>query len=141
MEAAAILLFGCVAILLNYMVDLQKEKFKAGGGQCHIWGRPAKFLAVEYKNHDGKVRKSRLLLSGFWGLARHMNYVFEIMLAFSWSLPAIHYGISPFFYVIFLIILLVHRTFRDEEKCSNKYGKGWETYCEKVPYRLIPGIF
>ena len=44
MEAAAIFLFGCVAILLNYMVDLQKEKFKAGGGQCHIWGRPAKFV-------------------------------------------------------------------------------------------------
>ena len=97
--------------------------------------------AVEYKTHEGKIRKSRLLLSGFWGLSRHMNYVFEIMLAFSWSLPAIHYGITPFFYVIFLIILLVHRTFRDEEKCSNKYGKGWETYCEKVPYRMIPGIF
>ena len=97
--------------------------------------------AVEYKNHEGKIRKSRLLLSGFWGVARHMNYVFEIMLAFSWSLPAIHYGITPFAYVIFLIILLVHRTFRDEEKCSQKYGKGWETYCEKVPYRLIPGIF
>ena len=49
MEAAAILMFGCVAILLNYMVDLQKEKFKAGGGQCHIWGRPAKFV-VSYFN-------------------------------------------------------------------------------------------
>ena len=81
------------------------------------------------------------MLSGFWGVARHMNYVFEIMLAFSWSLPAIHYGMTPFYYVFFLIILLVHRTFRDEEKCSKKYGKGWENYCEKVPYRLIPGIF
>merc|ERR1712038_834619 len=140
MEAMAVFMFGCLAILLNYIVDLQKEKFKAGGGQCHIMGRPAKFVAVEYKNHEGKIRKSRLLLSGFWGVARHMNYVFEIMLAFSWSLPAIHYGITPFAYVIFLIILLVHRTFRDEEKCSNKYGKGWDNYCEKVPQRFIPGI-
>jgi len=141
LEAAAILMFGCVSILLNYMADVQKEKFRASNGQCYIWGRPAKFLAVEYKNHEGKIRKSRLMLSGFWGVARHMNYVFEIMLAFSWSLPAIHYGMTPFYYVFFLIILLVHRTFRDEEKCSNKYGKGWENYCEKVPYRLIPGIF
>ena len=98
------------------------------------------YQAVEYKNHDGKIRKSRLLLSGFWGLARHMNYVFEIMLATSWSLPAIHYGVTPFYYVIFLVVLLIHRTFRDEEKCSNKYGKGWDSYCEKVPQRFIPGI-
>ena len=44
MEAAAILMFGCVAILLNYMADVQKEKFRASGGGCHIWGRPAKFV-------------------------------------------------------------------------------------------------
>ena len=29
-----------------------------------------------------------LRLSGFWGISRHMNYVFELMLALSWSLPA-----------------------------------------------------
>ena len=29
MEAAAILMFGCVAILLNYMADVQKEKFSS----------------------------------------------------------------------------------------------------------------
>ena len=44
MEAAAILMFGCVSILLNYMTDVQKEKFRASNGQCYIWGRPAKFL-------------------------------------------------------------------------------------------------
>ena len=44
MEAAAILMFGCVAILFNYMADLQKEKFRTSGGQCYIWGRPAKFV-------------------------------------------------------------------------------------------------
>ena len=81
-----------------------------------------------------------MLLSGFWGLARHMNYVFEIMLATCWSLPAAHYGVVPFAYVIFLTILLVHRTFRDEEKCSAKYGDGWKQYCQIVPYRFIPYI-
>ena len=31
-------------------------------GQCYIWGRKAKFLAVEYTDHEGKKRKSKLLL-------------------------------------------------------------------------------
>jgi 7-dehydrocholesterol reductase len=47
---------------------------------------------VEYKDHVGKTKKSKLLLSGFWGLSRHMNYVFEMMLATSWSLPGLRYG-------------------------------------------------
>ena len=41
-------------------------------------------IKVEYKSHDGKKKKSKLLTSGFWGLARHLNYVFELLLALSW---------------------------------------------------------
>ena len=80
---------------------------------------------MEYIASDGKKRKSKLLIrfqylscciklykpdfSGFWGVSRHMNYVFELMLAFSWSCPALGYGVYPFFYWWFLLILLVHR--------------------------------
>lgn len=139
-EAVVILMFGLASIILNYISDRQKEVFRQTDGKCLIWGRPAKFLEVQYKDHQGKVKKSKLLISGFWGLARHMNYVFEIMLALSWSLPAASYGLLPFMYVIFLTILLVHRTFRDEKKCSEKYGEGWTKYCKAVPYRFVPYV-
>jgi len=136
-----ILIFGMLSISLNYMTDRQKEKFKETGGECSIWGRKAKFVQVEYKTSDGKKKKSKLLISGFWGLARHLNYVFELMLALSWSLPSLGHGVLPFSYFWFLLILLVHRVFRDEEKCGAKYGPGWAAYCAKVPYRMIPGLF
>jgi len=139
--AFGILLFGFISIILNYATDRQKERFKETNGECIIWGRKAKFVQVEYKTHDGKKKKSKLLTSGFWGLARHLNYVFELLLALSWSLPSLGHGILPFAYFGFLLILLVHRVFRDEEKCSGKYGAGWKTYCEQVPSRMIPGIF
>ena len=96
---------------------------------------------VEYKNHDGQLKKSKLMLSGYWGVARHMNYLMEINLSLSWALPAAGYGIVPFAYFIFIIILLVHRTYRDEEKCRQKYGKGYDEYCTKVPYKIIPYLF
>lgn len=67
--------------------------------------------------------------------------VFELAVAFSWSLPGVHHGLAPFAYVIFLSVLLVHRTYRDEEKCKAKYGKGWEDYCAVVPYKMIPYVF
>jgi len=137
----AILLLGLLSLVLNYMADYQKEMFKVSGGECIIWGRKAKFIPVEYKTHDGKTKKSKLLISGFWGLSRHMNYVFELILALSWSLPALGYGFFPFLYFGFLVILLVHRTFRDDEKCLAKYGEGWKEYCKHVPYKMVPFIF
>ena len=36
------------SLLKNYMADLQKEKFRASGGSCHIWGRPAKFVVITF---------------------------------------------------------------------------------------------
>jgi len=87
------------------------------------------------------MRKSKLMLSGYWGVARHLNYLMEMNVALSWALPAVGYGIWPFAYFIFIIILLVHRTYRDEEKCRLKYGKGYEEYCAKVPYKIIPYVF
>lgn len=169
-ESIAIMIVGVLSLLLNYAVDRQKEVFKATkSGKCHIWGRPAKTLvrmssdwinnfeahtllhlhfnalsflqAVAYTDAQGKVKKSNLLLSGWWGVARHMNYTFELIHAFSWSLPAIHYGLLPFSYFFFLVGLLVHRTYRDDDKCVKKYGKGWEEYCQKVPYKLIPYVY
>jgi len=138
---ALVLMLGLLSLSLNYWADYQKEKFKMTDGNCYIWGKKAKFVPVEYRTSEGKKKKSRLLVSGFWGLSRHMNYVFELMLAFTWSCPAIGYGIYPFFYWWFLLILLVHRTFRDEEKCSAKYGDGWNQYCSIVQYRMIPYLF
>ena len=47
--------------------------------------------------------------SGFWGISRHLNYVWELMLALSWSLPGLGSGPWTFMYFIFLVVLLVHR--------------------------------
>ena len=94
------------------------------------------FQDVEYFNHDGKLKKSKLMLSGYWGLARHMNYLMEINLSLSWALPAVGYGITPFAYFIFIIILLVHRTYRDEEKCKQKY-KCFLAKCDNVIMELL----
>lgn len=47
----------------------------------------------------------------------------------------------PFFYPVYLTILLVHREFRDEANSRRKYGASWDEYCRRVPYRILPKIF
>jgi 7-dehydrocholesterol reductase len=89
-------------------------------------------------NEDEKV--SLLLASGWWGMARHMHYVPEIMASVLWTLPAQFNRALPWLYVIYLTLLLLDRLFRDHARCKAKYGKYWDEYCAQVPYMIIPYV-
>jgi 7-dehydrocholesterol reductase len=143
-------LMGCVILLLgvwfiwmNYKVDKEKEDFKANP-ECKIWGKKAEYIncapILADIKEEGK-KPSKLLVSGWWGKSRHMNYTYEIGLSGCWSAVGAPVGIAPFAYLGYIIALLVHRIYRDEDKCKVKYGKYWDEYCKKVPARLIPGIY
>lgn len=98
-------------------------------------------LRAEYTDDNGKNRRSILLMSGFWGVTRHMNYTFELMSTFCWCLPALFDSPIPYLYLIFLTILLIHRSVRDDNKCAKKYGKYWEKYKNHVKYQMLPLIY
>lgn len=139
-ESSCIMSFGIFSILMNYWVDYQKQIFFEKDGDVNIWGSKAKYIETIY-TLNGEEKHGKLLISGFWGTSRHANYVFELMLSIAWCLPAVKISFVPFLYPIFLFILLVHRTFRDEKKCKEKYGIYWDNYCEIVKWRFIPYIF
>ncbi|KAI1897581.1 hypothetical protein AGOR_G00084740 [Albula goreensis] len=82
-----------------------------------------------------------LLVSGFWGIVRHPNYLGDLIMALAWSLPCGFTHILPYYYVIYFTILLVHRDARDEKQCRKKYGSAWDEYCREVRYRIIPGVY
>uniref|UniRef100_A0A8C1D554 Delta(14)-sterol reductase LBR n=1 Tax=Cyprinus carpio carpio TaxID=630221 RepID=A0A8C1D554_CYPCA len=82
-----------------------------------------------------------LIVSGLWGWVRHPNYLGDIIMGLAWSLPCGFNHLIPYFYLIYLITLLVHRNARDERQCRKKYGSAWEEYCKAVPYRIFPGIY
>jgi 7-dehydrocholesterol reductase len=46
----------------------------------------------------------------------------------------------PYFYPVYLSILLVDRAWRDDARCADKYGMYWHAYCKKVPCKIIPGV-
>jgi 7-dehydrocholesterol reductase len=102
--------------------------------------KPMRALICPYQTNDGKLHNSYLLISGWWGLCRHINYTGDIILSLAYSLACGYNHIFPYFYVIYLSLVLFHRSIRDEHKCLGKYGNNWVTYCRYVPYRFIPGI-
>ena len=136
-----IFLLGAGSILINYLADRQRQQVRAKNGDCLVWRNPPKLIQANYQTQDGKTRQSLLLASGWWGLSRHFHYIPEIAGAVFWTLPALFAHFIPYFYVVFLTILLIDRAFRHDRRCADKYGVSWNEYCEKVPYKIIPFVY
>lgn len=141
LPAAGVFIAGLAAVWANYDTDRQRQAFRACGGREKIWGRPPTMIRANYVTGDGRKHESILLASGWWGVSRHVNYVFEIVLALAWTLPAGADAFLPYTYVAFLTVLLVDRAYRDEIRCRAKYGRFYEEYCSLVPWRMVPGVY
>ena len=143
--AVLIFVLGLTGYILFRWANYQKDHFRrmiSGGVAPIVWGKRASYICCNYHTKDGKERLSYLLTSGFWGLARHMNYVGDILLSSMWCFACGLTHFLPHFYTIYIIALLVTRTYRDETRCRQKYGKEvWNDYCQTVPYRFIPYVY
>jgi len=130
--AAAILIFNFSGFYVFRASNMQKDRFRRDPG-CTIWGKPAEYIETR--------RGTPLLVSGFWGLARHTNYLGDWMMALAWSLPCLFGAIVPYFYPLWFAFLLITRERRDDRWCGKKYGEDWERYRRRVPWRIVPGVY
>jgi protein-S-isoprenylcysteine O-methyltransferase Ste14 len=112
--------------------NLQKHRFRRDP-DARVWGRRPQALET--------AGGGRLLVSGWWGLARHANYLGDLVMALAWCLPCRFAHPLPYFYLAYSTVLLVHRERRDCARCAARYGRDWETYCRRVPWRIVPGIY
>ena len=85
----------------------------------------------------------KILCSGFWGAARHFNYLGEGFLALSVAL-SFGYFDNPWAwtYFVFIVTLFTIRQVEDEVHCAEKYGpEKWAEYRARVKYRIMPGVW
>jgi hypothetical protein len=112
--------------------NLQKHRFRLDPARP-VWGRPARVIRT--------ARGPLLLASGWWGLARHLNYLGDIMMALAWCLLTGFRTPLTYVYAVYMIVLLVHRERRDHAQCLARYGEDWARYCAAVRWRILPGIY
>jgi len=150
-EAGIIFAVGLAAVGLNWWADEQRAQFRESHGEKLIWGQKPRSITARYTIENEKTGKKEerttiLLASGLWGFCRHPQYIFELIAAWSWGFLGAGglncpNGVMPLFYAIYLTILLLHRTARDEEKCFKKYGDDYVSYSKIARYKLIPFIY
>jgi Delta14-sterol reductase len=130
--AAGIVVLNMLGYVFFRGANLQKHKFRKNPKGL-VWGKPAEYI----KTAHGTL----LLTSGWWGISRHMNYLGDLMMATAWCLPTGFMHPLPYFYIVYFTILLVHREWRDNAMCQEKYGSDWDAYRCKVRWRIVPGIY
>ena len=117
---------------LSRGANLQKYFFKKDPQKSFLGIKPETLT-------DGK---KILLVNGFWGLSRHINYLGEILMATGIVLCVGHPTlIWPWLYPLYYIVLLFPRQIDDDKRCSEKYGPLWQQYLKRVPYRIIPYVY
>ena len=128
---AALFLFGWG---ISRGASLQKYAFKRWPDR--------KFLGlIEPEYIEAGDRK--ILCSGFWGAARHLNYLGEGFLSLSIALSFGHFG-NPWAwtYFVFVVTFFTFRQYHDDEFCAEKYGpEKWAEYQARVKYRIMPGVW
>ena len=111
---------------------MQKYFFKKFPGRSFLGIKPEAITNGE----------KSLLVNGFWGISRHVNYSGEVLMAAGIILctgyPAL---VWPWLYPLYYVILLTARQMDDDKRCLKKYGDLWNDYKKRVPYRIIPKIY
>lgn len=126
-----------IIVLINF---LGYSIFRGANSQKDAFRRDPDGPSVKHLQYLQTKRGTRLLTSGYWGMARKINYTGDWIMALSWCLVCGFKSIVPYFYAIYFCILLIHRSERDDHACHVKYGDDWIKYKKLVPYRFIPGV-
>ncbi|KAF6264906.1 sterol reductase [Scenedesmus sp. NREL 46B-D3] len=118
--------------------------FRGANSQKDAFRKDPRQPSVRHLRSLPTRRGTRLIISGWWGMARHINYLGDWIMGLAWCMPCGLGGLAavvPYFYCIYFASLLLHRERRDEAACRAKYGADWDRYCAMVPWRIIPYVY
>mmetsp|Transcript_19059 Transcript_19059/g.31226 ORF Transcript_19059/g.31226 Transcript_19059/m.31226 type:complete len:491 (-) Transcript_19059:994-2466(-) len=124
-------------------VNNEKRRFRETNGKTKVWfgTTTPTWITATYTKPDGSKAESKLLTNGYWGLARHFNYFGDLCMALAWCAACGVTHVHPYVYFAVLSGILINRIYRDNRRCSSKYGKDWDKYCSIVKYKLIPYVW
>jgi delta14-sterol reductase len=130
-----LVIFGAIFFLgwtIARGANMQKFFFKIAPEKKFLFIKPQ---AIS----DGK---HSLLVSGYWGASRHINYLGEILMACGIALSSGYTLVwMVWLYPLYYVGLLFSRQADDDKVCKAKYGDLWDAYKKKVKYRIIPFLY
>jgi len=137
----------CILGIAYYIWDTansQKNRFRMqrrGTLVQRPWAFPQFSIGTLENPETIRTETSEILIDGWWAVARKVHYTADLMMALIWGLSCGFGSFIPYFYFCFFLTHLLHRAFRDDERCRKKYKDYWVQYCDRVPYMFIPYVY
>lgn len=130
--AVAVAVLGLTGYVIFRQSNIQKHRFRTDP-TSKTWGKPPTYIQTR--------QGSKLLTSGWWGVASHANYLGDLMLSLSMCIVVGAGTVFGYSYFLVFLPLLVHRDWRDNRHCAEKYGDAWTEYRRKVRWHIVPGVY
>lgn len=80
----------------------------------------------------------KILADGWYKYARKIHYTCDAYFAVTWGAITGFESPFPWFYSVFFTVMIVHRAYRDIQRCRAKYGESWMEYERMCPWLFIP---
>ncbi|ESL10171.1 C-14 sterol reductase [Trypanosoma rangeli SC58] len=126
----------CLVAVVGYII------FRGSNSQKNKFRQNPRDKAVSKLKVMKTARGKSLIISGYWGVCRHPNYMGDWLMTFSWSALTGTMALLPYYQPVYFAVLLMHRQLRDERQMAEKYGEAdWKKFCSIVRYRLIPYVY
>lgn len=134
-----------VSYLFAYWVwdtgNSQKCMFRSMQRGYHVHRNTFPQLPWKYVENPEFIKTEsgdNLLCDGWYKYARKVQYTADFYFAFCWALITGFKSPFPWFYPVFFCLMIIHRAYRDIQRCREKYGEAWKEYERRVPYLFIP---
>lgn len=125
--------------VLGYFIFRSSET-----NRCEMAKNPSN-PALRHLDSISAVGGKRILCSGWNGMVRYPNHLGEILINWSWVMPAVSVAarVDLLIYYLPIMCTLLNISLCNEQNKKNKrkYGTAWDTYCERVRSNLIPKIY
>ena len=108
--------------------------FRGANSQKDLFRRDPSDPRVAHLRTLPTARGTRLIVSGWWGVARHVNYLGDWLMGWAWCLPTGFQSIIPYFYVAYFGVLLGEPSARAllcpaALRCNVTFCAGQESVC------------
>ncbi|KAJ8716532.1 hypothetical protein PYW07_003159 [Mythimna separata] len=129
------LISACVLFVLGFFIMLLSNNIK------YEFRKDPLHLSLANLDSMPTFHGKKLLVSNLWGVLRHPNYAGDILIHVALAIPGIvsrqYLAAAP---AILTILVLMHRAWRDHDRCKWRYGAAWQRYCKRVPSVLLPKL-
>jgi len=97
------------------------------------------YIYFKWEIFWNKTYKGQLVTEGIFKHIRHPHYTSLLIIGF--GLALFFYSIAALFIALIAVPIMIWSIVDEEKKLKKQYGKKYEEYMKKVPWRLIPKIF